>query len=78
MAQAFRSVSACDSPDCLQLTEREARVCMAVCGSQEPVAFSALKATLGYHQEVLSRILKRLINHGAIVKVRGRYRRAGQ
>jgi DNA-binding HxlR family transcriptional regulator len=51
---------------------------MAVCGSQEPVAFSALKATLGYHQEVLSRILKRLMNHGAIVKVRGRYRRAGQ
>ena len=70
--------SACDAPDCLQLTEREARVCDAICGSPEPVTFSAIKVDFGIHQEVVSRILRRLINHGAIEKVRGRYRRASQ
>ena len=78
MTRACCPVSACDSPDCLQLTEREAMVCMVICSSQEPVAFSALKTALGYHQEVVSRILKRLMNHGAIEKTDGRYQRAGQ
>ena len=68
----------CDSSECLQLTEREAKVCMTVCGSPEPVTFSALRETLGYHQEVVSRILKRLVNHGAIEKVNGGYREASQ
>ena len=71
-------VAMCGEPDCLQLTEREAQVCIAVCTSTEPVAFSTLKRSLGYHQEVVSRILRRLVNHGAIEKVRGRYRRVGQ
>jgi len=68
----------CDSPDCLQLTEREAQVCIVICSSKEPVAFSALKDRLGYHQEVVSRILKRLVNHGAIEKFRGKYRQVSQ
>ena len=51
---------------------------MAICGSPDPAAFSALKGALGYHQEVVSRILKRLMNHGAVEKVRGRHRRASQ
>jgi predicted transcriptional regulator len=68
----------CDGPDCLQLTEREAQVCMAICSSAEPVAFSALKSGLGYHQEVVSRILRRLMNYGAVEKFRGRYRRVSQ
>ena len=71
-------VSECDSPDCLQLTEREAEVCLAICASEDPVTFSALKTTLGYHQEVISRILRRLLNHRAIEKVRGRYRQVSQ
>ena len=71
-------VAVCDSPDCLQLTEREAQVCMAICSSEEPVAFSALKDRLGYHQEVVSRILKRLVNYRAIEKFRGKYRRVSQ
>ena len=66
-------VATCESPECLQLTEREAKVCVTICTSPEPVTFSSLRKTLGYHQEVLSRILKRLINHRAIQKVRGRY-----
>jgi predicted transcriptional regulator len=68
----------CDSPDCLQLTEREAQVCMAICSSEEPLAFSTVKNRLGYHQEVVSRILKRLVNYGAVEKFRGKYRRGGQ
>jgi len=51
---------------------------MAICSSEEPVAFSALKDRLGYHQEVVSRILKRLVNHGAIEKFRGKYRQVSQ
>ena len=64
---------ACDSSDCLQLTEREARVCATICNSPEPVTFSSLKTALGYHQEVVSRILKRLMHHGAISKAKGGY-----
>lgn len=70
--------SVCGSPDCLQLTERESRVCEAVCASPEGVAFSTLKETLGYHQEIVSRILKRLTNYRAVEKFRGKYRRASQ
>jgi len=68
----------CDSPDCLQLTEREAQVCMTICSSAEPMAFSAVRNKLGYHQEVVSRILKRLVNNGAVEKFRGKYRRVSQ
>jgi predicted transcriptional regulator len=62
----------------LQLTEREAEVCLAVCDSRAPVTFSTLRGRLGYHQEVISRILKRLVIHGAIEKVKGKYQRASQ
>ena len=51
---------------------------MAICDSEDPVTFSALKTRLGYHQEVISRILRRLVNHGAIEKSRGRYHRVSQ
>ena len=78
MAATCCPVVLCDSPDCLQLTEREAKVCEAVCSSPQPVAFSALKQNLGLHQEVVSRILRRLVNYGALEKVEGKYRRVGQ
>ncbi len=68
----------CNNSDCLQLTEREASVCVAICSSEQPVSFGALRGSLGYHQEVVSRILKRLVNYGAVEKVRGKYRRASQ
>ena len=51
---------------------------MTICTSKEPVAFSTVKRTLGYHQEVISRILRRLVNHGAVEKFRGKYRRVSQ
>jgi predicted transcriptional regulator len=69
------TTEACGSPDCLQLTEREAKVCSTICESDRPVTFSAVMTSLGYHQEILSRILRRLMNYGAIEKVKGRYRR---
>ena len=73
MSMACSPVVMCDSPECLQLTEREAQVCMTICNSPEPVTFSFLKQRVGYHQEIVSRILRRLMNHGAIQKVEGRY-----
>ncbi len=78
MSASCCALSMCESPDCLQLTEREEQVCMTICGSPEPVAFSALKNKLGYHQEVMSRILRRLVNYREVEKVSGRYRRVGQ
>lgn len=71
-------VANCDGPECLQLTERESAVCQAICGAEGPVSFSTLKSQLGYHQEVVSRILRRLMNHGAVEKADGKYRRVGQ
>lgn len=78
MAATCCPVAACDGPDCLQLTEREALVCMTICSSMEPLTFSAVRNRLGYHQEVVSRILKRLLNYGEVEKFRGKYRRVGQ
>lgn len=72
-------VTPCESSDCLQLTERESRVCETVCGSAEPMGFSAVKKSVGLHQELVSRILRRLTIYGEIEKVEGKYRRrAGQ
>ncbi|MBI3860111.1 MAG: hypothetical protein HY296_07770 [Thaumarchaeota archaeon] len=54
-------------------------VCVTVCSSEEPVGFGSIRSRLGYHQEVVSRILRRLVKYGAIEKVSGKYRRkAGQ
>lgn len=68
-------VAPCEGGDCLQLTERELQVCETVCDSAEPLAFSAVKRSVGLHQELVSRILRRLATYGAIEKVQGKYRR---
>jgi len=70
-------VASCEGSDCLQLTEREMLVCETVCGSAEPVGFSTVKKSVGLHQELVSRILRRLTTYGAIEKVQGKYRRKG-
>ncbi|MDG6983540.1 MAG: hypothetical protein JRN28_03200 [Nitrososphaerota archaeon] len=72
------AVPTCNSPGCLQLTERETQVCATICSSPEPVAFSAIKEAVGFHQEVVSRILRRLLNYRAVEKVEGKYRQVGQ
>jgi len=68
-------IAPCLSDDCLQLTKREMQVCEAVCTSPEPVGFSEVKRSVGLHQELVSRILRRLTTYGAIEKVQGKYRR---
>lgn len=65
----------CDGANCLQLTEREMLVCETVCHSAEPVRFSTVKRSVGLHQELVSRILRRLATYGAIEKVHGKYQR---
>ncbi len=66
---------ACSNLDCIQLTDRELAVCETVCSSGVPIGFSSVKRSVGFHQEIVSRILRRLVNHGAIEKVDGKYRR---
>ena len=63
----------CSSPDCIQLTERELAVCRTVCASSAPVGFSEVRRSVGLHQEIVSRILKRLMNHGAVRRKDGKY-----
>jgi len=65
----------CDSGDCLQLTPREEVICTTVCESGTPLSFSKIRERSGLHQEVLSRILRRLSVYGALEKVDGNYRR---
>jgi DNA-binding MarR family transcriptional regulator len=62
----------CGDTDCIQLTEREALVCDFVC-SHEVVSFSVLRRATDLHQEVLSRIIKRLVRYGQIRKVGSGY-----
>lgn len=60
---------------CLQLTDREAAVCEIICNSDRLLSFTEIKDRLNMHQEILSRIIRRLILHGAIEKLDGKYRR---
>ena len=78
MAVACCTAAPCNNSDCLQLTDRESNVCETVCGSPEPVSFSTIRGAVGYHQEVVSRILRRLVNYQAVEKVKGGYRRVSQ
>jgi len=63
----------CDTSECVELTNRESLVCSIVCQSQEPVSFTRLKEATDFHQEVLSRIVRRLAVHGLVKKVDGKY-----
>jgi predicted transcriptional regulator len=58
----------CVQDDCVQLTERESSVCKLICGSTEPITFGRLKEATSLHQEVVSRIVRRLILHGLVTK----------
>ncbi len=61
---------------CVELTVREWQVCSTICANKLPLSFSELKQASNLHQEVLSRILRRLTLHHIIHKVEdGRYQR---
>lgn len=63
---------------CVELTQREYAVCNAICSSGGSLTFSQLKEISSFHQEILSRILRRLEVHGLIEKLpAGGYRRPG-
>jgi predicted transcriptional regulator len=67
----------CERCQCIELTERESSVCSVICDSRQPVSFSELKRSTDFHQEILSRIIRRLMVHGVVKKLEsGRYRRA--
>jgi len=57
----------------VELTDREALVCDAICASREPISFTRLKEFTNLHQEILSRIVYRLGVHGLVRKVDGKY-----
>ncbi len=69
-----RSKETCSSGDCVGLTARESMVCRVICGAPGPVSFGQLKKETDLHQEVVSRILRRLTVHGIVEKSEGRYR----
>ena len=64
-----------DLGECVELTAREFSVCSFICHSEGPVSFSQLKKSTELHQEILSRIVRRLVIHGVIKKEEGRYKR---
>ena len=73
----FCEAGTTDPGECVELTEREFSVCQLICGSSEAVSFSELKSTTQIHQEVLSRIVRRLVIHRVVRKdERGRYEKA--
>ncbi|MDG6915035.1 MAG: MarR family transcriptional regulator [Nitrososphaerota archaeon] len=63
----------CDPGECVELTEREFALCRIICSSDAPVSFTQLKQSTNLHQELVSRIVKRLQVHGLVSKVEGRY-----
>ena len=78
MTESLPLVCCTDMDDyCVELTLREWSVCNSICKSKEPISFSQLKQESSLHQEILSRILKRLLTHHVIERQRedGRYRR---
>jgi DNA-binding MarR family transcriptional regulator len=58
----------CLKADCVQLTERESAVCSVICGSNGPVSFGRLREATSLHQEIVSRIVRRLVVHGLVRK----------
>lgn len=60
--------------DCVELTDKEWGVCRSISEAEEGVRFGDLKRSSQLHQEVLSRIVRRLRVHGLVENVDGKYR----
>jgi predicted transcriptional regulator len=63
----------CSDVDCVQLTEREFSVCNLICSSDGPITFGRLKEATTLHQELVSRIVHRLVVHGLVMKTDAGY-----
>lgn len=68
------SATDCHLDDCVELTSRELAVCTVICESVSPVSFTRLKESTNLHQEILSRVVRRLTVHGLVKKVDGKYK----
>ena len=55
------------------LNSRDVLVCELICASSGPLGFNEIRRKTGIHQEVLSRILRRLRMSGNIEKVHSKY-----
>ncbi len=64
----------CSQDECVELTSREASVCDAICNSAEPISFKQVRELTNLHQEIASRVIRRLTIHGLVTKVGGKYR----
>jgi len=72
----MQTVCACDDGigcECVELTDRELSVCSTICASPEPISFTELKQSTNLHQEIVSRIVKRLTIHGLVTRADGKY-----
>src|SRR5271154_1506593 len=58
----------CDPSEAVELTDREFSVCQIICDAEEPVSFMEVKVSSGLHQEIVSRIVRRLVIHGLVTK----------
>jgi len=67
-------ITDCSDGACVSLTERESSVCRTICDSVSPVTFSQLKAKTSLHQEILSRIIRRLLTYGLVARAEQGYR----
>ena len=65
-----------DLQQCVELTDRESSVYNFICASQGPASFSQLLKSTALHQEILSRIVQRLVIYNVVKKEEGGYRRA--
>lgn len=63
----------CTPNDCVELTDRELYVCATIRASEEPISFSEVKRNTHLHQEIVSRVIRRLSTHGLVMKVDGKY-----
>lgn len=68
------STEDCEPEQCVELTDRESYVCQIICGSSEPVTFGEVRESSDLHQEVVSRIVRRLVIHGLVSKDSGKYK----
>jgi DNA-binding HxlR family transcriptional regulator len=72
--QLVCSTGCCNLEDRVELTDRESSVCDLICASQEPISFTQLKESTNLHQEIVSRLVRRLTIHGLVSKVEGKYK----
>ena len=63
----------CVDSECVELTQRESEVCSLICRSEEPISFTQLKQATNFHQEIVSRIVRRLMIHGVVKRSGTRY-----